>query len=188
MSGAAFAGGVGAMRHRPRRAPAANKPDDEPSLNESLQRQHHFFSSAAGASLFCFVRALARHVGEELVDQALEHDRRLCELDLTALLQEGFRAARADADVLAAQQSRGLDAGVAVLGDLARTDPRYARTTAALKSLGSNLIDSTRPMRTPAMVTGEPGLRSPMLSNLAVTRVTAVAAAELERGARQAAW
>src|ERR1044072_8068297 len=60
-------------------------------------------------------RSLVRHVGEELVDETLEHDGRLCELDLTAILEEGFRAARADADVLAAQQSGGLDAGVAVV-------------------------------------------------------------------------
>src|SRR5690349_24049483 len=61
------------------------------------------------------VATLVRHVGEELVHQALEHDRRLRELDLTAFLEEGFRAARADADVLAAQQASRLDAGVAVV-------------------------------------------------------------------------
>src|SRR3954466_8603074 len=40
------------------------------------------------------------------------------EFDLTAFLEEGFRTTRTDADVLAAQQSCGIDARVAVVRDL----------------------------------------------------------------------
>jgi hypothetical protein len=42
----------------------------------------------------------------------------LRELDLTALHEEGFRPTGADADIFTAQQAGGLDAGVAVVGDL----------------------------------------------------------------------
>src|SRR5262249_18713230 len=64
------------------------------------------------------VAALAGEAREELVDEALEHDRRLSLIDAAAFLQEGVEAARADAHVLAAEQPLGLDAREAVLGDL----------------------------------------------------------------------
>src|SRR5262249_38192579 len=62
--------------------------------------------------------ARARVVGKELVDDALQHDRRLCLIDIAAVLEEGVGTSRAEADVLAAEQSLGLDAGVAVIGNL----------------------------------------------------------------------
>ena len=60
---------------------------------------------------------LAREIGEELVDQRLEHDRRLGELDLTVLFEESFGAARTYPHILATEQALGLDAGVAVIRD-----------------------------------------------------------------------
>src|SRR6516225_1346208 len=62
--------------------------------------------------------ALVRDAGEELVDQALEHEGRLGELDRAAVLQVRLRAARPDADVFAPEQSLGLDARVAVVRNL----------------------------------------------------------------------
>ncbi len=41
--------------------------------------------------------------------------------------------------------------------------------TAAFVAFGSNRMASTSPMFTPAIDTGAPGLRSPMLSNFAST-------------------
>src|SRR6185437_11015532 len=71
---------------------------------------------AAGSSPA--VAAAARETAEELVDQVLEHDGGLGLQDLAAVLQVRAEPPRADADVLPAQQALGLDAGIAVLGDL----------------------------------------------------------------------
>src|SRR5215207_8892989 len=80
-------------------------------------------------------RALAGHVREELVHQAFQHDRGLRELDLTAVFQIGFRAARAQADVFPAEQALGLDARVAVLRNFveSRVDPHLDRSLVILR-------------------------------------------------------
>src|SRR5581483_6831938 len=63
--------------------------------------------------------AAAREIGEELVDQVLEHDRGLGLQNLAAVLEIRAEAARADPDVLSAEQPLGLDAGVAIFRNLA---------------------------------------------------------------------
>src|SRR5579862_2886037 len=59
--------------------------------------------------------AAARGVGEELVDQILQHQRRLREGNLAPLMQKGVGSTGRDADVVRAEQSGGLDGGVAVV-------------------------------------------------------------------------
>src|SRR5437762_10397471 len=61
---------------------------------------------------------LARVVREELVDQTLEHDGGLSLLNAAAVLEVAVESSGADADVFAPEQPLGLDAGVAVLGNL----------------------------------------------------------------------
>src|SRR5438270_4328334 len=70
------------------------------------------------AALTLAVAALARIVREEFVDQALEHDGGLRLLDAAAVLEIAVEPARAEADVLAAEQPGRLDAREAVLGNL----------------------------------------------------------------------
>src|SRR3569833_1558772 len=61
---------------------------------------------------------LVRKIRKQLVDQALEHNGRLGLLDPAAVLEVGVRAARTEADVLAAEQTLCLDAGEAVIRNL----------------------------------------------------------------------
>src|SRR3569833_3067250 len=61
---------------------------------------------------------LVRKIRKQLVDQALEHNGRLGLLDPAAFLEVGVRAARTEADVLAAQQALRLNAGEAVIRNL----------------------------------------------------------------------
>src|SRR5215469_12941276 len=71
-----------------------------------------------GSLLVVAATTLGRKVGEELVDQTLENDCRLRLVDMAAFLKVGIQAPGAQADELAAEQSRGLDARKAVLRDL----------------------------------------------------------------------
>src|SRR5690348_9997407 len=71
------------------------------------------------ASTAAAAAAAAREVGEELVDQVLEHDGGLGLQDLAAVLQVRAETAWADADVLAAEQALGLDACIAIFRNLA---------------------------------------------------------------------
>src|SRR6185437_9672026 len=63
--------------------------------------------------------AAAREIGEELVDEILEHDGGLSLQNLATVLQVRAEAARADSDVLSAEQPLGLDAGIAIFRNLA---------------------------------------------------------------------
>src|ERR1700730_936309 len=62
--------------------------------------------------------ALARVAREELVDQTLQHNGGLRLLKSAALLEVAVEPSGAEADVLAAEQPLGLDAGEAVVGNL----------------------------------------------------------------------
>jgi hypothetical protein len=92
----------------------------------------------------------------------------LRELDLTALLEEG-----SDPPGPMPMYLPPSNPAVWMLASLSSGISAYCfsirRVTFALNVLGSNLMDSTRPMRTPAMVTGDPSFRSPMLSKAATT-------------------
>src|SRR5690348_1380418 len=76
-------------------------------------------SVARGCRTCILIAALAtRVVGEELVDQTLEYDRRLRLVYAAAILEIGVETPRAQANVLAPEQPLRLDARIAVLGNL----------------------------------------------------------------------
>src|SRR5262245_5317625 len=80
--------------------------------------------------VFGLVLIPARHAEQELTDEAFEHDGRLCEVDLIPVLVISFRAAGTDRDILPAQQTRSIDAGIAVIRDavVARVDAQRHRS------------------------------------------------------------
>src|SRR5690242_7464639 len=69
--------------------------------------------------------ALVGEAREQLVDEALEHDRGLRLVDVAAVLEKGVGASGIQANVLAAEQTLRLDAREAVIGNLfvLRIDP-----------------------------------------------------------------
>src|SRR5690349_7478776 len=71
------------------------------------------------------IATLVGEAGEELVDEALEHDGGLRLIDVAAVLEKGVGAAGVQADVLASEQALRLDARKAVIGNLfeLRIDP-----------------------------------------------------------------
>src|SRR5579872_2912820 len=77
--------------------------------------------TAATAASTATARARARarvptgRVGEELVDEVLEHQCRLCEGNLAASVQELIGSSGGDADVVGTEQPRSLNSGVAVI-------------------------------------------------------------------------
>src|SRR6516225_11996045 len=77
-----------------------------------------FRALALRVSRATLARAAARVVGKELVDDALEHNGRLCLIDVAAILEEGVRTSGTQADVFAAEQPLRLDAGEAVIRNL----------------------------------------------------------------------
>src|SRR5277367_793458 len=90
----------------------------EPCISTAPSSVAASASSARLELILFIVILLACQVGEELVDQLLQHQRRLCVLDLTALGQESCRTARIEPDVLSPEQPRSFNRCVAVLGDL----------------------------------------------------------------------
>src|SRR5881227_1099789 len=75
-------------------------------------------AAAVAARALALAATLARVAREELVDQTLEHDGGLSLLNAAAVLEVAVESSGADADVFAPEQPLGLDAGVAVLGNL----------------------------------------------------------------------
>ena len=87
-----------------------------------MQRLRNASSIRRPARYLTRAAALFGLAEQELADHLLQHDGRLRDLQLARFFQVGIGPARAEADVLAAQQSGREDAGIGIIGNL--VEPR----------------------------------------------------------------